>query len=137
MNHEEKLKSEEARQKFSLAQQYLKESRKALRAGSVRLATDGAYNAAETIMKAMILLEDESVPKRHGSIAQKFSLLFVKSGTLNNRIGSEIKDAFKFRNKARYDENVEITREHARHNLDLAKTLIEYLGKELKKLNTP
>lgn len=134
MTEEERLKIREAKRKLKLARQYLMESKTALRYGGLRLATDGAYNANELVMKVSILLKNEGIPRRHGSISQKFSLLFVKEGPLDAKVGGEIKQGFKFRSKARYDEDFEITQEHAQHNINLAKTLIEFLEKELKEV---
>ena len=75
MTNENRLKHLEIQRKFALAKQYLKESLDCLSSKGMRLATDGAYNAAELAMKVAILLKDEDVPKRHGGIAQKFSTL--------------------------------------------------------------
>lgn len=127
------LKSEEVGKKFALAQIYLVGARNALKYKGFRLATDAAYNAAELVMKVGILLCDKEIPKRHGSISQLFNLLYVKSGDLDDTTGQKISDGLEFRNSARYDENAEITEEHARHNIALAKELIEFLGKKLKR----
>lgn len=53
-------------------------------------------------------------------------------GVLNEATGRRVSDGLEFRNTARYDENAEITREHAEHNIALAKDLIEFLEKRLK-----
>ena len=52
--------------------------------------------------------------------------------SLNEATGQRISDGLEFRNSARYDENAEITEEHAEHNIALAKELIEFLEKKLK-----
>lgn len=137
MDKECVLKKKEIRKKLSLAKAYLTDSRNALKDSGLRLATDGAYNAAELVMKAAILLKGEDVPRRHGNISQFFSLLYIKEGLLEKRLGSAISDGLEFRNKARYDEEAKITVEHAEHNLTLAEELIEFLEKELTKTSGP
>lgn len=137
VSEEVKLQKEEIRNKLVLAKRYLKDSQIALQNGGIRLATDGAYNAAELIMKAAILYKGETIPKRHGGIAQKFSLLFIKTEELHGDIGGKVKNSFKFRNKARYEEKARITKEQAGHNIELAEELIEFLEKKLKLADIP
>lgn len=127
-----KLKNEEVGKKFVLARSFLVGAQNALGYKDFRLATDAGYNAAELTMKAGILLRGEEIPKRHGSISQLFNLLYVKSGVLNEATGRRVTDGLEFRNSARYDENAEITKEHAEHNINLAEELIEFLEKKLK-----
>lgn len=133
MDKEVVLKKKEIRKKLFLAKTYLADSRNALKNSGLRLAADGAYNAAELVMKAAIILKGGDVPRRHGGIAQLFSLLYIKEGQLEKRFGGAISDGLEFRNKARYDEEAEITAEHAEHSIILAEELIEFLEKELAK----
>lgn len=133
MDNQTALIQEELRKKLELARKYLKGADNSLFNKDFRVSTDAAYNAAELVMKVAILLKGKSIPKRHGSIAQLFSLLYIKEGPLEKEMGDLITDGLELRSHARYNENSEITQEHAQHNLDLAKTLIEFLRKELKK----
>lgn len=126
------LRSEETDKKLVLARNFLAGARNALEYKDFRLATDAGYNAAELAMKVGILLRDEEIPRRHGSISQLFNLLYVKNRDLNETIGQRISNGLEFRNNARYDENAKITHKHAQHNISLAKELIEFLEKKLK-----
>lgn len=59
MTEEARLKQKEIRKKFKLARVYLNDSQNALQSGGVRLATDGAYNVIELVMRAAILHKGE------------------------------------------------------------------------------
>ncbi len=133
MTKEESLRHKEITKKTSLSKLYLRGAESALENGHFRVAADVAYNAAELVMKSAILKVKDSLPKSHGGIAQKFSLLFVKEGYLNPETGGNIKKGLIFRNKARYDEEAEITEKHAKHNITLAKELIKFLEKEMER----
>jgi len=126
---ESELKEKEIKKKFSLAKIYLSSAENSLRAGDFRLAADAAYNALELAMKAAILLEKDFFPKRHGGIAQLFSLLYIKKAILNHIYGEKIGRALELRNKARYDGEAKITKTDAQENIKLAKTVINLLGK--------
>jgi uncharacterized protein (UPF0332 family) len=126
---EAKLKEKEIKKKFSLAKVYLSSAENCLRAGDFRLAADAAYNALELAMKAAILLEKDFFPKRHGGVAQLFSLLYVKKAILNHIYGEKIGQALELRNKARYDEEAKITKIDGEENIKLAKKVIDLIDK--------
>lgn len=56
----------------------------------------------------------------------------MKEGPLEQKMGQLISDGLEFRSKARYDVTAKITKEHAKHNIILAKELISFLEKKLK-----
>ena len=132
MSETTNLENQEFYKKLLLAREYLECSKGILEKGAFRISTDVAYNAAELAMKIGILLKQNDIPKRHGAISQLFNLLYVKDGRLEKTMGRRISDGLEFRSSARYDENAEITQEHASHNIALAKELIEFLEKKLK-----
>jgi len=123
------LKRKEIKNKLSLAKVYLSSAENSLKAGDFRLATDAGYNALELAMKSGILIQKDSFPKRHGGLAQLFSLLYIKEGPLNSSYGGTIGKALELRNKARYDEEAKITKIHAKENIKLAKAIIKAMGK--------
>lgn len=122
------LKQKEIKKKLSLAKVYLSSAENSLKAGDFRLATDAGYNALELIMKAAILLKKDSFPKRHGGVAQLFSLLYIKEGIIDSKYGAMIGRALELRNKARYDEEATITKSHAKENIKLAKAIIKLVN---------
>lgn len=123
------LKQKEIKSKFSLAKIYLSSAENSLQAKDLRLAADAAYNALELAMKAAILAKKDSFPKRHGGVAQLFSLLYIKKGGLDSSYGREIGKALELRNKARYDEEAKVTQSHAEENIKLAKAIIKSMSK--------
>ena len=127
--NELELKQKEIKKKFSLAKIYLSSAENSLRAGDFRLATDAAYNALELAMKAAILLEKDLFPKRHGGVAQLFSLLYIKKGFFDSSYGEKIGQALELRNRARYDEEAKITKTDAKENIKLAKKIANLFGK--------
>lgn len=118
------LKSQEITTRMQLAQEYLDSAKRALLRGDRRLATDAAYNAAELVMKSAILSKQDDIPKRHGGVAQLFSLQFIKEGPLNRSYGSKIIKALDWRNKARYEGEIQITLKTAKQAIDLAESLL-------------
>lgn len=50
-------------------------------------------------------------------------------------MGRVVSDSLEFRSKARYDENAEITKEHAQHNIELAEELIGFLKVQLAEVS--
>lgn len=126
------LKEKEIKSKLTLAKVYLHSAKNSFKAGDCRLATDAAYNALELTMKAAILSKTESIPRRHGGIAQLFSLLFIKKGPLPTSYGRKIGEALELRNKARYDTEAKINQQHALTNLKLAEELSDSLTKIIK-----
>lgn len=121
------LKQKEIKNKLSLAKIYLSSAENSLKTGDFRLATDASYNALELTMKAAILLKRDSFPRRHGGVAQLFSLLYLKEETIDSKYGAMVGKALEFRNKARYDEEATITKNHAKDNIKLAKTIIKLI----------
>lgn len=132
MNKKIKLKMKEAQGKLELAGKNLKAASDLLKDENVRVSTDVAYNAAELCARALVLLKIDEVPSRHGGIVQKLSELYVKDGPLDKEFGGRMSKGLDYRGDARYKPEAEITKEHAKHNIVLAKELISFLEKKLK-----
>lgn len=123
---EANLKQKEIKNKLILGEEYLSSAKNSLKAGDLRLAVDAAYNSAELVMKALILSRKDSLPKRHGGIAQLFSLLFIKDGPLEREEGPKIAEALEWRNKARYDPESKVTKQIVEDCISLAQNLISF-----------
>lgn len=120
------LKQKEIKNKLILAKKYLSGAENSLKSGDLRLAVDAAYNSAELVMKALILTKENSLPKRHGGIAQLFGLLFIKEGPLRREEGSKITGALEWRNKARYDPGARVTKQIVEACISLAQNLVSF-----------
>jgi len=83
------LKQKSIRKKLVLAKTYLSSAKNSLKAGDFRLAADAAYNGLELAMKVALLLKTDKLSKRHGGVAQLFSLLYVKEKILDASYGEE------------------------------------------------
>ncbi|MBM3282624.1 HEPN domain-containing protein [Candidatus Gottesmanbacteria bacterium] len=129
MTKKQTLKQQEVWKKFNLAKIYLASAKNSLKFADIRLAADASYNALELAMKAAILAKKDSFPKRHGGVAQLFSLLYIKEGPLSSSYGEKIGRALELRNKARYDEEAIVTKDQALENIKLAQEVIDSLGK--------
>jgi len=123
------LKQKSIRKKLALAKTYLSSAKNSLKAGDFRLAADAAYNGLELAMKAALLLKTDKLPKRHGGVAQLFSLLYVKEKILDASYGKKIGRAFALRNKARYDEEAVVIQADARENISLAEDVVDFIDK--------
>lgn len=131
MNKKTILKEREIIKKFKLGEIYLSSAQNSLENSDIRLSTDAAYNSAELVMKSAIFLKKESVPKRHKGVAQLFSFLYIKNGPFERKLGGIISEGLELRNKARYEADAKITKENAKHNIELAEKLIEYFSKKI------
>ncbi len=125
---------EEIKLKIFLAKEYFQGGKNALERGDYRIAVDAGYNAIELLMKAGILYKEKDIPKRHGSIAQFFSLIYLKEEGGLRELGKKIGRALMLRNKARYDPKAEIGENEARKVLETFKELLDFLEEEIKKV---
>ena len=128
---EEEIKRGEAGEFLELADQYYRESHSNLDLGNYRLLVDGAYNSVELCLKGFLILQGEDIPRRHTTIVQQFSRLYIKTGKLPREIGRKINLGLRLRNQARYERHREITKEDAGTMLGLAKELLQALEDKL------
>ncbi|MDH7487003.1 MAG: HEPN domain-containing protein [Anaerolineae bacterium] len=129
---EKRLRREESQGYLELAEEYVQSARHSLEHGDYRLATDGAYNAAELCAKGFLVLELEDVPSSHGGIVGKFGELYVRTGILPRELGRGLNQGLWLRNQARYERHARIGLEEAREMLDLADRFIVALTEALK-----
>jgi uncharacterized protein (UPF0332 family) len=68
-----------------------------------RAAIDLGQNAIELVLKALILIRGEALPRSHGGYIHKFGELYVVKGEVEREIVTKLYRALELRNKARYD----------------------------------
>lgn len=125
----EELRREEIRGLRELAAEYLEGARELKRQERHRLAVDLAYNAAELLVKGLVLLKAERLPRTHGGLVGRFGELYVRTGELSADVGRRLREALRYRNLARYDRAAIIGPAEAEAVIRLA----EELGRELEK----
>lgn len=115
-----------------LADEYYSYALDAFKDGKYRLTIDTGYNAAELIVKALIILKNQPLAPSHGGIIQQFGRLYVTTGIVDKEIGKKLYRALDLRNKARYDATYIATEEEASIILklveklkDIAKTVVK------------
>lgn len=129
------IKRAEAIEFLELAQEYLGGAERALNASDVRLAADGAYNAAELCVKGLLLFKMDVIPGSHSGLVDKFGELYAKPGIVPRELGKRLHEGLKVRSWARYKRTVIITPEMAQNNLVLAREFIALLEHKLQEAN--
>jgi len=116
-----------------LADEYYSYALDAFKEGKYRLTADTGYNAAELIVKALIILKNQPLAPSHEGIIQQFGRLYVTTGIVDKDIGRKLYRALDLRNKARYDATYIVNEEEASMTFklveklkDIAKTVIKY-----------
>ncbi|RME39864.1 MAG: HEPN domain-containing protein [Thermoflexia bacterium] len=128
----EELRREEVNSLRELAVEYLEGARDLAVRGRYRLAVDAAYNAAELMVKALILLKAEQLPRTHGGLVGRFGELYVRTGDLSADVGRRLREALRHRNLARYDRAARIGPEEAAETVRLAEELLATLEEKGK-----
>jgi len=128
---EKSLRLSAANHYLSLAQEYLDSANDAIQRGHYRLGLDGACNAAELVVKGLLVLKISDLPGSHGGIAQRFGEIYIKPGTIDRTIGRRLNRSLELRNAARYKFTAKASKEDASSVLDLAKDLISPLEEKL------
>lgn len=124
----EEIRQEEIRGLRELAAEYLDGARELERQKRYRLAVDLAYNAAELVVKGLVLLKAERLPRTRGGLVGRFGELYVRTGELHADMGRRLREALRYRNLARYDRAAIIGPAEAEAVIRLA----EELGRELE-----
>jgi uncharacterized protein (UPF0332 family) len=68
-----------------------------------RAAIDLGQNSIELVLKALILVKGEILPRSRGGYIHKFGELYVVKGEVEREIVTRLYRALELRNKARYD----------------------------------
>lgn len=126
------LKADEAKERLGLAKTFLRLAKKhTKKKEDYRGAVDLGYNSSEHCLKSFILLKQDTIPRRHSGIVQRFSELYIKEEEIEEDMGQRLRDALKFRNLARYEPKATIGETMVNHILILAKELINRLEEKL------
>ncbi|MFQ6058222.1 MAG: HEPN domain-containing protein [Anaerolineae bacterium] len=120
--------------KYGLASSYLRVARYVLANGDYREAADLAYNAAEALVKGLLLIEMDALPKTHGGLVNRFGDLYARTGKVPAEWGRDLHLALETRSRARYEEEATIAREDALAIIALAEKLIEYTARVREEL---
>ena len=128
---EEEIQKGEAGNYLALAVEYFEQSRSNLALSNYRLIVDGSYNAAELCAKGLLILKGEDIPKKHGTVVQIFSRLYIKGEELPQEIGRALNQGLRLRNRARYEFHADITEREAKAALDLAEKMVKALEDKL------
>ena len=128
------VRRQEAQAWWALAREYLQYAELIGQQGGLRLAVDGAYNAAELAAKGMLVLRVERLPSSHGGLVQLFSREYVASGEVERMIGHELAVCLNLRGQARYNRDALITSEHVTQVATLARQLIQLLDETLSRM---
>lgn len=124
-----------AKQNLALAKEYLDIAKFNQKyKNSYRGVIDVAYNAAELCAKGCLALKLQRLPSTHKGVIQKFSEIYVKTNIVKREIGRKLAQSLRYRNLARYEKTIDITKEQANEVLDLTITLQNILNEQLKKL---
>jgi uncharacterized protein (UPF0332 family)/predicted nucleotidyltransferase len=129
---EEIMKQEEAASWLELARDYLSYTEYCFAGEKWRAVADLGYNAAELCVKGLLLLKMDELPSSHGGLLSKFGEYYTRSGPFPRELGRRLSRGLQVRSWARYRRQVNITREMAEENLNLAKEMINHLDNALR-----
>jgi len=111
-----------------LASRWLQYAKEIHREGKdPRFVVDAAYNAAELVVRALIVLRGETLAKTHGGLLAQFGRLYVHRGEVPQEILSRLYYALTLRNRARYDPRATLTEREAAEVIRLAEELLDML----------
>lgn len=113
--------------KHRLAADYLRVARYVCDNGDYREAADLAYNAAESAVKGLLLLELEELPRTRGGLVNRFGDLYARTGRVPAQMGRDLHLALETRARARYVEDATINQTDAEEVIALAEALLERL----------
>jgi uncharacterized protein (UPF0332 family) len=97
-----------------------------------RTAIDLGQNAVELVLKTLILVKGEALPRSHGGCIHKFGELYVVKGEVDREIITRVYRALELRNKARYDPDYEPIKAEVNEVLQVYKEIREIVCKILK-----
>ncbi|RLC65045.1 MAG: hypothetical protein DRI48_07140 [Chloroflexi bacterium] len=123
--------------KHRLAADYLRVAQYVYENRDYRQAADLAYNAAETTVKGLLLLELDELPRTHGGLVNRFGDLYARTGKVPSEIERDLHLALETRARARYVEDAAISQIDAEEVIALAETLLEQLIQHEQALSSP
>lgn len=126
---EKALKTALLEGKYGLASSYLRVARYVLANGDYREAADLAHNAAEALVRGLLLLEMDDLPRTHGGLVNRFGDLYARTGKVPAEWGRDLHLALETRNRARCEEEAAISREDVQAIIALAEKLMGYVAR--------
>jgi len=121
---------ERIRKLVELSNEYFKGAQLLFEQGFYRLAIDLCYNAIELLIKALILLKKQELPKTHSGYIYMFHELYIKSGEIDQEKISLLGKAFHLRNKARYEPDTTFLPHDVEMLLHLYNQIREFFNKK-------
>ncbi len=118
---------------LDLGTEFLGYAKDAMEEGKLRLSIDAGYNAAELLVKALIINEREPLSSSHGGIVGQFGRLFVLTGELDRRTGRDLNLSLDLRGQARYKPDASLGSTDAETVIALAEKLLQFARKRLAK----
>jgi HEPN domain-containing protein len=125
------IRRAEAQKYVGLALTYRETAASLLSADDVRVAADAAHNAVELVLKALLLLGGEKLPRSHREVINNFALAWRGDLRLPRGMARRLHQSLDTRNRARYDPDATITNKDAQTTIGLADTVLNLLRDEL------
>jgi uncharacterized protein (UPF0332 family) len=101
-----------------------------------RAAIDLGQNSIELVLKALILVKGEALPRSHGGYIHKFGELYVVKGEVEREVITRLYRALELRNKARYDPDYKPLEVDVNEALQAYREIREVARKILNKTTT-
>lgn len=117
---------------YELASDYLRVAEYVFENGNYREATDLAYNSLEAMIKALLLLEMDELPRTHSGVVDRFGEIYIKGEKSPREWGRELRRALELRNRARYDWVSLIPKEEAEKIINFTKELKDYVEGKIR-----
>jgi uncharacterized protein (UPF0332 family)/predicted nucleotidyltransferase len=103
LHYDPEPEKEMIRKLLDLAEEYYKYAERYAQQLMYRAAIDLGQNSIELVLKALILVKGEALPRSHGGYIHKFGELYVVKGEVEREVITRLYRALELRNKARYD----------------------------------
>jgi len=116
---------------LGLAYDFIESAKYLLKGKFYRNAVDAAYNASELLVKALLVLVLDELPKTHSGVVQMFGKHYVKTKRVDRKLNRLLQQGLEWRNSAGYDPHATITEEQAEKLIELAESLYEISEREI------
>lgn len=115
-----------------LASDYLRVAKFLFENEDYRQAADLAHNSLEMMVKALLALEMDELPRTHSGVVNRFGEIYVKSGEVPKEWGRDLRRALEIRNRARYDWTSSVSREEAERVISLSDKLEDFVRGKIR-----
>lgn len=111
---------------LEVAKEDLKNSQILLKVGSYRASVSRSYYVFLSLVRAALLTEN-IITKSHAGAIQKFSLIFVKTGTIDKKWGRWFQRILKSRQEADYEALISINKAVAKEVFEKAEEFFDII----------